>query len=319
MNKETSEREVGNRAFPDLPRAITSFGAAVVDDSIYLYGGHHGRAHHYSLTGQSGELLQLNLRGPLAWRVVATGPKLQGLALVTYGGKLYCIGGFTARNKDDEDQDLWSVPDFAQFDPRRREWEQLPSMPTPRSSFDAVVAGDHLYVVGGWAMQGGEKTVWQDTVYTVDLSQRVLKWSLVAEPPFQRRALSAGAFNGRVYVIGGMQPDGKVTTRTAVFHPEADAWMEGPDLPGDDMEGFGAACFPAGDRLYVSTASGKLLRLSSDGKSWQTAKELQTGRFFHRMLPIDRHHLVILGGASMKTGSFSEIEVVKIGPPSNFI
>ncbi len=65
MNKETSEREVGNRAFPDLPRAITSFGAAVVDDSIYVYGGHHGRAHHYSLTGQSGELLQLNLLGSL--------------------------------------------------------------------------------------------------------------------------------------------------------------------------------------------------------------------------------------------------------------
>ncbi|MFQ5929646.1 MAG: Kelch repeat-containing protein, partial [Acidobacteriota bacterium] len=214
MNEETSEREAGNRAFPDLPRAITSFGAAVVDDSIYVYGGHHGRAHHYSLTGQSGELLQLDLKKPLAWRVVATGPKLQGLALVTYGGKLYCIGGFTARNKDDENQDLWSVPDFAQFDPWIREWKQLPSMPTPRSSFDAVVAGDHLYVVGGWAMQGGEKTVWQDMVYTVDLSQRLLEWSLVAEPPFQRRALSAGAFNGRVYVIGGMQPDGKVTTRT---------------------------------------------------------------------------------------------------------
>jgi len=39
----------------------------------------------------------------------------------------------------------------------------------------------------------------------------------------------------------------------------------------------------------------------------------------YRMLPIDRHRLVILGGASMKAGSFSEIEVVKIGPPSNFI
>lgn len=129
---------------------------------------------------------------------------------------------------------------------------------------------------------------------------------------FRRRVLSVGAFNGNVYVIGGMQPDGGVSTETAVFHPQSDTWTEGPRFPGEDMEGFGTACLSLGDRLYVSTSSGKVLCLSHDGESWERVKNLQAGRFFHRMLSMDGQHLVILGGASMKSGGFSEVEVLKI-------
>lgn len=83
-------------------------------------------------------------------------------------------------------------------------------------------------------------------------------------------------------------------------------------MPGEDMEGFGTACLSLGDRLYVSTSSGKVLCLSHDGESWERVKKLQAGRFFHRMLSMDGQHMVILGGASMKSGGFSEVEVLKI-------
>ena len=159
VSEKTSDKKADQRPFPDLPRAITSFGAAVLDDSIYVYGGNHGQPHHYSVKGQSGELWRLNLKKPSAWEVAAKGPKLQGLAMVAHKGKLYRAGGFTARNGDDEEQDLWSTPEFSRFDPKTKKWEGLPPMPTPRSSFDAAVAGDTLYVVGGWSMQGDQATV----------------------------------------------------------------------------------------------------------------------------------------------------------------
>ncbi len=314
MSEEKPDIEALRRRIPDLPQAITSFGAAVLDDSIYIYGGHHGEAHHYSQSGQSGELLRLDLNDLAAWRVVASGPRLQGLAMVAHGGKLYRVGGFTARNQDDEDQDLWSVSDLACYDPQGGDWESLPPMPADRSSFDAAVAGDTLYVVGGWAMQGEKETVWLDSAHAVDLSQTPLTWKPLAKPPFQRRALSVGALQGKVYVIGGMQPDGAVTTGTVVYDPKADAWTDGPRLPGDDMEGFGTACFPARDRLYVSTASGNILRLSDDGDAWESVAKLKAGRFFHRMLPFDRQHFAILGGASMKTGRFAQVDLAPIDP-----
>ncbi|MCH8820689.1 MAG: hypothetical protein IIB03_10280 [Acidobacteria bacterium] len=55
---------------------------------------------------------------------------------------------------------------------------------------------------------------------------------------FRRRALSVGAFNGNVYVIGGMQSDGGVSTETAVFHPQSDTWTEGPLLAWRGHGGF---------------------------------------------------------------------------------
>lgn len=310
--QKSSSRKVASSGLPTLPRAITSFGAAFMEGSIYIYGGHHGQAHHYSQTGQSGELWKLDLENASAWQVASTGPRLQGLALVSHGGKLYRLGGFTARNKEDEGQDLWSVSDFAEFDPNSGKWKELPPMPTPRSSFDAAVLGDQLYAVGGWALQGEEETVWPYEAYTVDLSRRTPEWRAITNPPFRRRALSVGIFNSNVYVIGGMQPDGKVSTETAIFHPKDNAWTEGPRLPGEDLEGFGTACVAIDDRLYVSTPSGNFLSLRGNGESWEKEDRLGKGRFFHRMLSIDGQHVIILGGANMKSGAFSEVEVLKI-------
>ena len=39
-------RTKGSPRLTDLPRGITSFGAAVIGDWMYVYGGHFGQAHH---------------------------------------------------------------------------------------------------------------------------------------------------------------------------------------------------------------------------------------------------------------------------------
>jgi len=298
---------------PDLPRAITSFGATVDNGWLYVYGGHFGTPHHYSAAGQSNALWRLNLQQPESWEQVATGPKLQGLALVAHGGSLYRVGGFTARNKEEEDKDLWSRADFARFDTASRDWHQLPPLPVAGSSFDAVVVEDKLYVAGGWAMRGkDEDAVWHDSAHVVDLSTAELTWQELPTTPFHRRAVSLGSLRGKIYVIGGIGPDGKTTTRTAIFDPTANRWSEGPSIPGDDMEGFGTACDTVGDQLLVSTISGNLLRLAEDGKSWQVVKKLNDARFFHQMLPLDSSRLMLIAGANMESGKFSSIEVTAV-------
>ncbi len=298
--------------FPALPKAITSFGAATVGDWLYTYGGHYGTAHHYSEAGQSNLLQRVNVKNPKAWETIATGPKLQGLAVVSYDGALYRVGGFTARNAQEEDQDLWSTADFARFDPASGKWQELPPMPEPRSSFDATMIGSRLYVVGGWAMHGkGIDADWLDSAYVVDLAQPELKWEPLPKAPFKRRAVSLASHDGKVFVIGGMQPDGKATTKTAIFDPQRNEWSEGPALPGEAMEGFGTDSCELDSRLYVSTMSGKLLRLAADGKSWEVAHKLRDARFFHQMLPLDASRLIMLGGANMDSGKFSRAEVVE--------
>ena len=42
------------------------------------------------------------------------------------------------------------MADVARFDPKTKQLESLTQLPEPRSSHDAVVIGDKLYVAGGW-------------------------------------------------------------------------------------------------------------------------------------------------------------------------
>jgi hypothetical protein len=62
----------------------------------------------------------------------------------------------------------------------------------------------------------------------------------------------------------------------------------------------------------VSTISGQLLRLAADGASWEKVQHLDRERFFHRMLPVSDHQLIFVGGASMKVGKFSEVDLIPV-------
>ncbi len=279
---------------------------------MYLYGGHRGRAHEYYVTGQSNQLRRLKLSEPQAWEELSSGPRLQGLALVAHDGKLYRVGGFSARNEQGEENDLWSVADVARFDPQSGAWEALPAMPTPRSSHDAAVVGDRLYVVGGWTLAGEQESVWHKTALMLDLTQDPLVWRELPAPPFQRRALAVEAFDGKLYVIGGMQEQGGPTNAVQIFDPQTQAWSAAPPLQGAPDEGFGSAACSAGGALYVSTVQRNLQRLDKGAEEWVIEGQLPSARFFHQMLPVGDDQLLLVGGANMETGRFRELDVVQI-------
>ena len=298
--------------FPPIPHGVTSFGAAVNAHELYVYGGHMGEAHSYYAEAQGRTLWRLDLKNPKSWEAVDEGRGLQGLAMVTHGGKLYRIGGFEAKNLEGEEKDLWSQDSVACYDPKTKKWSQMPPLPEPRSSFDAAVLGDKIYVVGGWSMQGDGDSKWLKTAYELDLSSASSNWQPLAEPPFQRRALSVAAHDGKVYAIGGMQMKGGPSKRVDIFDPDTNTWSQGPELVGENMDGFGSSSFAIGGKLYASTYSGFLQQLSDDGKSWNKLADLESDRFFHRLLPLSSNQLLVVGGASMSSGKFEDLEVLTI-------
>ena len=169
---------------PDLPFGITSFGAALLGQNIYVCEGQLGPAHEYSLEGQSDRLLRLDLKAPGKWENVGTVPHRSGLAMVAYDGQAYRIGGFKARNKEGEPADLHSTRDFARFDPATGHWENLPPLPQPRSSHDAVMVGSRLIVIGGWDLRGKEPSIWHDSALEIDLSAAQPAWKELPRRPF---------------------------------------------------------------------------------------------------------------------------------------
>lgn len=313
--KVDSENEVPVVAskLADLPEELTSFGAAIAGQTLFVYGGHTGSAHSYSRDEQSNRLWSLDLSDDAAtWQTASTDDHLQGLALLGWKDRVIRIGGFTAVNAEGEDHNLQSQKRVAMFDPATKSWTDLAPLPEARSSLDAAVLGDRIYVFGGWELAGDSvETTWHKTAYSLNLSDADATWQELATPPFQRRANSVAAYDGKLFVIGGMKAKGGPTTRVDVYDPASNKWSLAPSLPGKGMSGFGSSAFAVGNALYVSTMDGFVHRLTSGDEKWTSVAETDPARFFHRMIPW-KGNLLMIGGANMQIGKFTEIEMVKL-------
>ena len=295
----------------DCPVAVTSFGAAICEGYLYVYGGNQADAHTYSAQGQNNQFRRVKLASGSQWESLGEVPRRQGNALVSYKGKVYRIGGFEAKNKlDTEDEKIVSSSDFAVYDPKASQWTELVPLPEPRSSFDAVVDGDILYVVGGWALSGDrDDSQWHGTAWQMDLSREKLEWKSMPAPA-ERRANSLAQQDGKIFLIGGMGEDASPTTTVLVFDPVTKQWSNGPDLPGELMDGFGSSSFNVGGRIVTSTFGGQILQLSKDGKSWENIGQLPIGRFFHRLVALNDSQFAVLGGTSPQSGKQSSVLVL---------
>ncbi len=298
----------GNPVYPNLPSSLSSFGAAVVGEYLYVYGGHAGQAHNYSRETTLNKLRRLHIAQPQQWEELPTGPKLQGLALVAHGGNLYRIGGMQPQNAKSEKPDTRSQATSAKFDPATKLWSEIEPLPEPRSSHDSVVVGDSLFVFGGWRLNGlAGKADWHDHGWRLDLQSPGSGWHRL-DQPFRRRALTMAARAGKVYVIGGITEAGKVECTVNVFDTAAESWSDGPPLPVESSHGFTPAAATLDERLFVAPANGKMYQL--EGDHWQEIATTKDHRFSARMVSA-ASRLLILGGAS-SSGLLASCEAVGV-------
>lgn len=198
---------------PDLPAARRGAGAAVLGGKIYVVGGEKrpdaplpkvgyvldpklGRWQELPAMPTARTLLGVaSFRGRI-WAVGGSAPDEGATSLVesfdpvhatwrteaalpwegagdaaVAGGALYVFGG-----SDGTASDIDSLAVFA-----GDHWENLPPMPTGRSSFASATDGERIYVVGGW--QGGDplRTAALKTLEIYDT--RTKTWRTSADPP----------------------------------------------------------------------------------------------------------------------------------------
>lgn len=296
-------------AVPDLPESLTSFGACVADGYVYVYGGHSGKTHTYSHDTTLGKFRRLRPGADTAWQELPESLHLQGLALVAHQGNVIRVGGMEPRNKSGDPSDSVSTATVQAFDPKAGRWADLPPLPAPRSSHDAVVVGDTLVVAGGWNMKGkGSTPEWHDTFHTLNLADPKAKWT-TAKQPFERRALTAAAFDGKAYLLGGLGKDSQTDTAVNVFDPQTGKWSDGPDFPAGAMNGFTPAAVVVGKSLYLSPHDGVVYKL--EGGKWAVVGKLTTPRFVHRAVPHGENRFLAIGGAA-KGGNRADVEVISI-------
>ena len=75
--------------------------------------------------------------------------RLNHVSMVTYGGKIYVVGGLgDVLFGADVRREMW------EYDPATDRWRDMPPMPTARGAASAGVIGDVLYVAGGVGENG---------------------------------------------------------------------------------------------------------------------------------------------------------------------
>jgi len=282
-----------------LPTAVTSFGIAHVANSAYVLGGYHGTPHAYSREGQSDQILRLNLKTGDRWEVVGTMKRaLQGLAAVAYNERICQFGGTHASNSKNEPTDMRSVDTARCFDTKTKTWSELPPLPEPRSSHDATLIGDTVYVAGGWNLKGSPKNAeWSTEVLSLDLSTPEAEWTKHAAPA-QIRAVGVGAAGDYLVIAGGLSPRGAPSSEVHLFNLRTKEWLKGPDFPSD---AFGLAVVGQRDKIFASARDGMMRTFSPGDTKWTELRPLALPRFFHQLLPTNEGLLVVGGIGGMHT------------------
>lgn len=296
-----------------MPEAVTSFGAVTAGDWLYVGGGHRGQRHEYHAGSVSGAFHRLNLASGSAWESLPPLPPAQGAPLVAHRERILRPGGMTPRNRAGAPPELFSRAELLIYDPGLAAWREGPPMPQPRSSHDAVVAGDTLYIGGGWCLDGpGMGGRWLDRLWRLDLAKPDACWESLPQP-FRRRALAMATEDRRVWFLGGIDDDGAPSRRVDVLELGSGGWSRGPDLPEGPMNGFGASAIGLGGRIFFSGMGGEILELASDGSGWRVAGRLRRPRFFHQLVTAGQDGLIALGGE----GGDCKLDDLEVHRPSS--
>jgi N-acetylneuraminic acid mutarotase len=140
---------------------------------------------------------------------------LFGASSVTFGGKLYLIGG---RNDDQ------TLSDLLCYDPSIAGWSDLKGKPTAVSETNAVVIQENIYIPGGRLANGKPTNLLE--MYNFQANS----WETRHPMPKTLMGSAIAAVDGTLFVIGGW--DGETHSRSVyIYNRESDEWAQGKDLP----------------------------------------------------------------------------------------
>ena len=144
------------------------------------------------------------------WRLMAPMPmKRSGVRVVTVGGYIFVLGGFSA-------SDTKALSAVDRYDPMSDSWRTVAPMTYPRRGFGVATLNGYIYAMGG--INGG--TYYDSVERYCSKSNR---WTLVHPMSIERRAVCSTALDGYIYAAGGHDGDGLLDS-VERYDPQRDTW-----------------------------------------------------------------------------------------------
>ena len=305
---------------PNLPQpGRSSFGACVLQDRLYVVGGHTNQTHHYApdnFTAQ-GDVFVLADRRWLPSPALPPRPRpSQGFVLVGRGQYLYALGGLVHHEYtpgQSDEQTYQSTTAIDRFDLSSGTWTTVGELHQARSSYVAGVVGSTVYLLAGWYADPREGAVggrFLDSVEAFDLDTEQAKTTDFILPAPLRRACAAVTVGDQIVVIGGLDdkinPFNLTVSQVLGFQPgNPSPWnTDWPKLP-HGIFAPGASFDPAANAIYVfggwisgSSNSTAVYGLDlADPSAWKELAPMKTARSFVQPVLIEPGVYGLLGGA----------------------
>lgn len=220
------------------------------------------------------------------------------VAFTEYRGKIYAFGGFVLPQSGPA---AWvPINNAWEYDPANDSWKALAPMPTRRGSPVAVTIGDKMYIIGG-AVPGPNQTAVHParphtSVGTVEeYDPATNTWRARASMPTPRNHATAGAVNGKAYVIGGRVGAAFISGGSSNigviegYDPATDSWSQGlARMPTARSAGAGGAY---GGRVYVTGGEYQDYRMMATLKAFEAYDPATNSWQTLPSLPVSRHGL----------------------------
>jgi len=266
------------RTEPSMQFARAAHAVVATGDAIYALAG----------TGAGGApVLQVERFDGSAWSVVSTlpGSGLNAPAAVSFGNRIYLIGGFNTTTNVPSDKVLV-------FDVGTRAWSEAASLPAPRGGHAAIAFQGKIHVLGGGNSQ---RTLDDHSVYDPATNT----WSAAAPLPRSEGSPAAAVFGDKMYAIGGRSGPGDFGN-VDVYDAASNSWSSGPAIDPRGTAGAVVYC----DAIYLfggesqarATSLGDVLRLSRNANAWRAMRPMNTARNFARAV-LFRDGVYVVGGS----------------------
>jgi hypothetical protein len=203
------------------------------------------------------------------------------------------------------------------YSPSNDSWQQIPSMPTPRSGAAAITVDSKIYVIGGTKLIGFAGYEFLNTNEVYDPVENT--WSELAPIPTGVTSYASAVVGNKIYVFGGVNasnPGGGryvtvyYTNLVQIYDTKTNQWTNGTTMP-TAMGGMAACTIPSMPTL-ICVVGGIYLQTNPDGSGdyiwvnwthiynpaigdWFTGESMPTTRAYASIANVNGS-LYVLGG-----------------------
>ena len=232
------------RRLTDMPTPRADAKAAVVNDTIFVFGGFSAKEDHVALRKYPVSVEAYNPRTD-TWIPKQDMPVSRVLFDVgVVGEKVYIIGGATRIDGE-------RIGRVDVYNPATDTWVKGQEMPTPRENLSVRVVGNRIYATGGRGWPQIRLGPYLTVIEEYDSTSR--QWRKKSDMLDTRDSFASVVVTDSIYLIGGVivgergfAPEYLASVN--VYNPQKDAWDNIPAMPISLVPGGAAA---VNGRIYV--------------------------------------------------------------------